>query len=126
MALRVEHVDRVVAHALEQQAVVLLGVVQRAFRLLALGHVQADAEHADRGAAFVADHLADAVQMAKAAVRADDALFVAEMRARLERAADARLHLRAVVGMDEADELLQRAFELVGAKTVDVVQLLGP
>ncbi len=126
VAFGVEHVDRVVAHALEQQAVVLLGVAQRAFRLLALGHVEADAEHADGGAAVVADHLADAVQMTNAAVRTHDALFVAEIRARLERGADACLHLRAIVGMDEADEFLERAAELIGAQAVDVEQLLGP
>ncbi len=76
-ALHVEHVDRVVARAPEQQAVVLLGILQRAFRLLAIGHVQANAEHADRGAAFVAHHFADAVQLTDAAIRAHDTLLVA-------------------------------------------------
>ena len=125
-ALRVEHVDGVVARAPEQQTIVLFGVMQRAFRLLARGHVQADAEHSHSGTAFVADHFADAVQMTNAAVRADDALFVAEVRARIERGADAAIDLRTVLGMDKADEFLQRAFELAEADTVDVEQLLGP
>ena len=126
MALHVEHIDRVIARAPEQQAIVLLGIPQRAFRLLALRHVVADAEHADRGAAFVADHLADAVQITDAAVRADDALLVAEVLARLERGADGWPDLRTIIGVDETDEFLQRAFELAGPKTVDVEQLLRP
>ena len=85
VAAGVEHEDRVVAHAPEQQPVALLGFAQRVLRLLALGHIEADAEHADRGAVLVPDHLADAVQMTDAAVRADDALLVAEIVARFER-----------------------------------------
>ena len=69
-AFGVEHIDRVVAHALEQQLIVLLALAQRAFGLLARGHVEADAEHADGGAVLVAHHLADALQVADAAVRA--------------------------------------------------------
>ena len=34
--------------------------------------------------------------------------------------------LRAVVGMNEADEFVQRAFELAGAQPVDLEQLFGP
>ena len=47
LAVDVEHIDRIVADAGEQHPDVLLGFAQRAFGLLALGHVQADTEHAD-------------------------------------------------------------------------------
>ena len=122
----VEHVDRVIARAPEQQAVVLLGFAQGLLGLLALGDVDADAEHAHGTAIAAADHLARAVQMAHAAVGPDDALLVAEGFARLQRLADARTHLRAVVGVNEVHELVERAAEALGRHAVDLVQLVGP
>ena len=70
--------------------------------------------------------LADAMQMTDAAVRPDDALLMADFLARLKRGADAVTHPRAIIGVDEADKFLQRAFELAGPQTVNLHQLAGP
>ncbi len=68
----------------------------------------------------------DAVQMANAAVRAHDAFLVAEVLARFERIADAGLHPRAVIRVDEADEFIERALEPVRRDAIDVKEPLRP
>src|SRR6185312_12918740 len=126
MPFGVEHVDGVIAHALEQEAVVLLGFAQRAFRLLALGHVEADAEHARGGAVFIAHDLADALEMADAAIGPDDALFMAEARAGFERRADAGADPLAVVGMNMGEKIVDGPAELRAREPVDVEELVRP
>jgi hypothetical protein len=66
------------------------------------------------------------VQIAHRAVGPDDALLVVEVPARLDRGADAGLHFRAVVGMDERDEGIKRAAKGLGRGAVDLIEPVGP
>ena len=126
-AIGVEHIDGVVAHALEQKSIILFAVAQRHLGLAPRGDVETDAEHADRRAVLVAHHFADALQMTHAAVGPHDALFMAEVgAAAFQRRADAFLHALAVVRMQEADEVLDLARRRLPCDAIDVHQLVRP
>ena len=126
MAAGVEHEDRVVADALDQQAVAFLAFAQRRLRGLAVGHVLADAEHLHRLSGVVADHFAGASQDADFTIRTDDALVEPERAAGLQYAGNCAADPLAVVGMDAFEVVLEGAAKLARPHAVDVVDLLGP
>ena len=70
MALRVEHVDRIIGHALDQQAEPLLAFPQGLLRLPALGEVAGDLGEADQIAVGIADRVDDHVSPETRAVLA--------------------------------------------------------
>ena len=126
-AVGVEHVDRIVAHAFKQQSVALLRLAQRLFRLLALGHIDAHAQHADGGA--VHGRASPRPMLCRWRMPPSGRTMRSSWLNSLpdfKRAADAPAHLRPVVGMDEAEEFLERAVKLLGRDAVDFEQLVRP
>src|SRR5690606_23781395 len=75
---RIEHEDRIVGDALDQQAEVALAGPQGLLGLLALGHVAADLDVADEGAVVVADRVERGQHPEAAAVLAHAPALVLE------------------------------------------------
>ncbi len=77
-ALQVEHIERVVGHALDQQAQLLLALPQLLLSLAPLGQVAGDLGVADQAALRVADRIDDHVGPEPAASLADAPALVFE------------------------------------------------
>src|SRR5437763_6476745 len=91
-----------------------------------VGHVLADADHADRPVVHVDDHAAAAVKGAHGAVRAHDPLVELERLVVRGRRLDDRIDALAVVGVDALEVALVARLERLRIGAVDGVQLARP
>src|SRR5262245_33388639 len=126
MPVDIEHVDGVVPYPCQQHPDALFGLAQGALSFLALGYIKTDAEHADGGTVLVADDLAHAVQMTDTPVAASDPLLVTEVATCFQGLGQARLHMIAIIGMDEGQEIGESAAKIPVCQPVDSVKLIRP
>ncbi len=104
----------------------MLRLAQCGFGLLAFCHIEADAKHPDSGTILVADDLPDAVQMTDEPVAANDPLFVTEVDPCFQGVGQARLHMGAIIRMDEAQEVGEGTAKLTAREPIDSVKLVRP
>ena len=105
------------------------GVGEEAGRLLgplALRHVQADADHAERLAVVAGKHLPRTGDPVDAAVLPDVAELDVELAARLQRLPDGGVHRLPVIRVDELLEVVERAAERAGGEAVQRFEAVGP
>ena len=96
------------------------------FGPLALGHVQADADHAERLAVVAGKHLPRTGDPVDAAVLPDVAELDVKLAARLQRLSDGGVRRLPIIGMDELLEVVERAAERTGGEAVQRFEAVGP
>ena len=105
---------------------VLARALQLLPRLLAIGDVACDADHARDRPAFVLEDTSPTLDPSDGAVRADDPMLDVVARRRLERVADRVLHHRTILRVQDLLVGLVGAVERPGGEAVHDLEALVP